>query len=188
MTTRRLLALALGAALALASTASSAASARTDIRGTGSANEIVGTATFDSIRSLGGDDRVIGRAGPDSIDGGRGDDELRGGADGDSLSGGRGDDLVVAGRGADAPSDGPGQDVVRAGAGSDIVVAAGDGQRDVFHCGPGRDLLATYGFQPDAVDVFRGCERFDSSCRPVAPRMVHPRVACTVANRSSGRR
>ncbi len=69
---------------------------------------------------------------------------------------------------------------MRAGAGNDLVVASGDGQPDVFHCGPGRDLVATYGFDPDEVDEFTGCERFDSSCRTTVSSWTQGRVTCSI--------
>ena len=175
---RRRLALVLCATITVVT--GSPATAATDIRGTGSSDGLVGTASSDVMEALSGDDVVRGLAGRDDLRGGHGDDRLIGGAGGDTLDGGRGDDLVVGGRGSDAPSDGRGRDVVRAGAGNDLIVAVGDGQPDDFHCGPGRDLVATYGFEPDEVDEFHGCERFDSSCRVTARATSQGRVICSI--------
>ena len=149
------------------------ASARTGepTLGTDSADVLTGTEKSDEIKARGGNDFVRGLAGIDFISGGTGRDYL---------TGSRGDDAVLGGPGSDALSDGKGRDVLRAGAGNDLVVASGDGQPDVFHCGPARDLVATYGFDPDEVDMFTGCERFDNSCRSAVTTWAQGRVICSI--------
>jgi Ca2+-binding RTX toxin-like protein len=96
---------------------------------------------------------LFGGPGKDRISGGGRRDRLHGGAGDDRLDGGREGDWIVAGPGADAVTAGQGRDRVAAGAGDDVVSVA-DGERDVAHCGPGRDQADV-----DPLDVLRGCER-----------------------------
>jgi hypothetical protein len=109
-------------------------------------------------------------------------DEIRGTDAADVITGTATSDTIRALGGADSVRAGSGSDVVGGGRGNDRLLGgpASDGQPDVFRCGPGRDLVATYGFDPDEVDDFRGCERFDSSCRTMMRNSTQGRVTCSM--------
>jgi Ca2+-binding RTX toxin-like protein len=112
------------------------------------------------------------------LHGGVGNDVSNGGAGRDFMSGGQGDDVQSGGRGADKLFANPGRDKSDGGDGPDVlwavarvdVTAIGDtagdelsggagrdrihvrdGEVDVVHCGPGRDLVITDQF--DQVDA-----------------------------------
>ncbi len=99
-----------------------------------------------------GDDRLYGASGNDKVDGGGGDDRLDGGSGNDTLRGGPGRDLLIGGNGNDLLSAGRGGGTVSAGKGNDRVNAL-NGQRDVIHCGAGRDTVTA-----DRADRLDGCE------------------------------
>jgi Tol biopolymer transport system component len=111
-----------------------------------------------------GKDVLDGEDGPDGLFGGDGDDRLLGGGGSDELQGQGGKDVLVGGPGVDRLVGGPGDDRITPGRGRDEQVFgdAGndtfflrDGERDVVHCGKGRDEV-----QADRIDrVFRDCER-----------------------------
>src|SRR5688572_18898394 len=65
------------------------------------ADDLIGTAAFDSIDLLGGSDRFEGLAGDDSISGGAGDDSLFGGDGADVMDGGTGSNLLYGEAGDD---------------------------------------------------------------------------------------
>ena len=108
---------------------------------------------FDEIWGQDGDDRIYGEADSDQLDGGPGDDRIDGGGAADRLIGGRGRDVVLAGGGNDIVSDSGGRNKVSGGSGSDVI-SVRNGQRDVVHCGKGRDRVSA-----DRVDKLSGCEK-----------------------------
>ena len=111
-----------------------------------------------------GKDVLDGEDGRDGLFGGDGDDRLLGGRGSDELQGQGGKDVLVGGPGVDRIVGGPGDDRITPGRGRDdnVFGDAGndtiflrDGERDVIHCGKGRDVV-----QADRIDrVFRDCER-----------------------------
>lgn len=88
-----------------------------------------------------GDDYLDGGSGDDLLVGGEGDDMIAGGAGDDVIDGGDGDDTIDGGEGDDVLADGRGQDVVLGGEGDDRVIAAPDGEDDLFSGGEGCDTL-----------------------------------------------
>jgi len=97
-----------------------------------------------------GDDIIFGEEGSDQIHGGNGNDALFGG-DGDDLiygdagddviGGNAGNDLLIGDSGDDHLFDGFGEDKVWGGIGDDRIVAAADGQDDIFDGGEGFDIV-----------------------------------------------
>jgi hypothetical protein len=82
------------------------------VRGTGRADNLVGTSKNEIFRGGGGNDRIRGGAGNDILCGNAGRDVLDGRLGNDRLSGGPGDDRLVGGAGADRLLGGPGRDVL----------------------------------------------------------------------------
>ena len=149
----------------------------------GGSDRILTGSGFDIVLAGAGDDRVrmgpgeddlaLGENGKDVLDGedgrdglfgGDGNDRLLGGRGSDELQGQGGKDVLVGGPGVDRLVGGPGDDRITPGLGrdEDVFGDAGndtillrDGERDVVHCGKGRDEV-----QADRIDrVFRDCER-----------------------------
>jgi Ca2+-binding RTX toxin-like protein len=100
-----------------------------------------GGAGNDILIAGAGDDVAKGGAGNDTLDGGDGNDVLDGGEGADIVTAGAGNDLVQGGAGNDVLFDGTGRDVVDAGSGNDHIVAAADGEADVYDGGTGFDAL-----------------------------------------------
>jgi Ca2+-binding RTX toxin-like protein len=97
-----------------------------------------------------GDDLLVGWAdpGPEAGDvprltlrGDAGNDTIQGGPGAELIDGGAGDDVLAGGAGDDRLSDGAGADQVDGGEGDDRVDYVSDGVPDVFHGGPGSDLV-----------------------------------------------
>ncbi|TXN81506.1 cadherin-like domain-containing protein [Methylobacterium sp. WL8] len=88
-----------------------------------------------------GSDMLFGGAGDDRLDGGEGNDLAFGGLGRDAVSGGAGDDRLEGGEGDDVLLDGSGRDIVLGQEGDDVIVAALDGDDDLFDGGLGRDTL-----------------------------------------------
>ncbi len=84
---------------------------------------------------------VWGGSGADTVTGDGGSNALHGGGGRDLLAGGAGDDLIDGGAGGDSLSDGTGADTVLGGEGDDLLLAATDGEDDVFDGGGGVDTL-----------------------------------------------
>ncbi|MGO1426323.1 MULTISPECIES: cadherin-like domain-containing protein [unclassified Halomonas] len=103
-----------------------------------------------------GNDHLFGGSGDDRLFGGDGDDVIFGNAGEDHLSGGDGDDLLLGGDGNDVIMDGAGRDRVFGDMGSDRVVAALDGDDDVYDGGGNSDTIdyshATEGLVVDLVN------------------------------------
>jgi Ca2+-binding RTX toxin-like protein len=95
-------------------------------------------------------DVLYGGSGRDDIGGDRGDDVLYGGEGDDyQVHGYYGDDTLYGGPGDDEEINaGGGEDTLYGGPGGDQVFPGGDGQRDVLHCGDGRDI-----YTADEIDV-----------------------------------
>ncbi|HEY9648886.1 MAG TPA: DUF4347 domain-containing protein, partial [Chroococcidiopsis sp.] len=91
------------------------------IKGSGSANRLVGTKDSDTIRGLAGNDRLFGLACEDTLDGGLGNDKLFGGSQRDVLFGRQGNDSLEGGTGSDTLRSGPGNDEVLGGTGDDRI-------------------------------------------------------------------
>ncbi|TSD90154.1 calcium-binding protein [Mycobacterium sp. KBS0706] len=87
------------------------------INGTEGADDLLGTATDDTINGLGGnDDALNGADGNDTINGLGGNDDALNGADGnDTVNGGDGDDIIAGGLGSDTLDGGAGIDAVNYG-------------------------------------------------------------------------
>lgn len=104
-----------------------------------------------------GNDVLLGGDGDDLLEGNAGDDTVDGGAGNDTIHGGDGNDTLLGGAGDDVIYDGAGSDHVDAGDGNDIVVAAMDGEDDVYLGGDGCDTLDYSAAQEDLViDVSGG--------------------------------
>lgn len=104
-----------------------------------------------------GNDHLFGGSGNDRLFGGDGDDVLFGNAGNDRLSGGDGDDLLLGGDGNDVLIDGASRDKVFGGMGNDWVVAALDGDDDVYDGGGGFDTLDySHASQGLVVDLANG--------------------------------
>lgn len=104
-----------------------------------------------------GNDHLFGGSGDDRLFGGDGDDVIFGNAGNDRLSGGDGDDLLLGGDGNDVLNDGVGRDKVLGGMGNDWVVAALDGDDDVYDGGGGFDTLDySHASQGLVVDLANG--------------------------------
>jgi Ca2+-binding RTX toxin-like protein len=97
-----------------------------------------------------GDDLLVGwpAPGPETGDvprltlrGDAGNDTIQGGPGAELVDGGAGDDTLAGGAGDDRLTDGAGADKVDGGEGDDRVDYVPDGAPDVFHGGPGTDLL-----------------------------------------------
>jgi Ca2+-binding RTX toxin-like protein len=115
-------------------TAAETAACGNRLRGTGRADDLVGTLAGDRISGGGAADRIRARGGDDCAGGGRG---------GDRVDGGSGDDVLSGGAGRDRLS----------GAGGDDEISTRGHARDVVRCGPGTDEARI-----DRRDVVRGCE------------------------------
>ena len=119
------------AAISIAGGSSDAAVAKTSARcgkierGTKDGERLIGTRRDDLLRGRGGRDRLVGLGSADCLRGGSGGDEIKGG---------------------------PGADGIASGSGRDRVNSR-DGDRDVVHCGGGRDRV-----KADRLDTTRGCE------------------------------
>ncbi len=98
-------------------------------------DQVVGTASGDTIDLLGGDDTYnfsgTGAGGDDSIAGGSGDDQIFGGDGHDTLRGGSGNDYI---------SGGSDNDILYGGTGNDSVF--GDLGNDVLYGGDGNDIIS----------------------------------------------
>lgn len=88
-----------------------------------------------------GNDYISGGDGKDVLFGGEGNDLINGDAGDDTIDGGAGNDLITGGAGDDTIYDGTGSDSVYAQAGNDHVVAARDGDDDIYDGGAGCDTL-----------------------------------------------
>lgn len=121
-----------------------------------------GVAEVATLNGGPGNDRLISATGGNLLAGGAGRDHLSGTGAEETMVGGPGKDLVVARGGADRIEAGPGPDFVAGGAGRDEIYAgsgndlvhATDPDRDLVHCGRGRDRA----FIRDTDRAF-GCER-----------------------------
>ena len=100
--------------------------------GTSGHDHLNGTETGNVLFSGRGDDDVAGKAGNDMLDGGNGNDMIWGGSGNDRLSGGTGDDLLVGGFGSDRMDGGTGNDVLLSRSDAGEMVAAQDGQTQIF--------------------------------------------------------
>ncbi|MCK2053068.1 cadherin-like domain-containing protein [Methylobacterium sp. 37f] len=98
-----------------------------------------------------GNDLLLGDRGDDRLDGSEGADVAFGGAGRDVILGGLGDDRLEGGDDADVLSDGRGRDVVSGQDGDDVLVAALDGEADLFEGGAGTDTLDLAGVATDVV-------------------------------------
>ena len=152
------------------------------LRGTQTANELIGNAGDDRLFGRDGDDILLGRNGDDQllggggvddidgdngddvIDGGAGDDLLSGNAGNDRLQGGSGNDEIFAGAGNDRLSGDAGRDTLRGGSGNDTItggtgndVMFGDGGRDTFVFGGadggGSDTIADFSVGVDVIRI-----------------------------------
>ncbi|SFH97833.1 Hemolysin-type calcium-binding repeat-containing protein [Selenomonas ruminantium] len=105
------------------------------IRGTASANTLIGGA---------GDDTLIGGAGNDNLQGGSGDDELYAQSGNNTLYGGAGDDTLKGGTGTDILRGNTGNDIIFGGKGVDkIQYYKGDGN-DIIIGANKKDVLYLY--------------------------------------------
>jgi Ca2+-binding RTX toxin-like protein len=100
------------------------------IRGTASADTILGGGGSETIHALDGNDTVDAGAGNDIVHAGSGNDTVEGGAGNDTLNGEVGDDTLRGGDGSDTISGGEGGDVLW-----------GDADHDTLHGGIGGDTL-----------------------------------------------
>jgi Ca2+-binding RTX toxin-like protein len=91
-----------------------------------------GTDTGNMLFGGSGGDDVAGKAGNDVLGGGSGADMIWGGSGNDRLSGDAGNDLLVGGFGADQMSGGAGNDVLLSRSDAGEMVAAQDGQTQIF--------------------------------------------------------
>ncbi|CAK27818.1 Uncharacterized protein wiht hemolysin-type calcium-binding regions [Synechococcus sp. RCC307] len=89
------------------------------VKGSDTADTMVGNALANKLYGNGGNDVIDGGAGNDDIQGGTGDDVLKGGTGNDSLSGGDGADRIDGGTGNDTVDCGGGNDVMLASVGND---------------------------------------------------------------------
>jgi Ca2+-binding RTX toxin-like protein len=124
---------------------------------------LAGGAGDDVLRGGVGNDVARGDAGNDTIDGGEGNDSLDGGDEADILLAGAGDDVLNGDGGNDLLFDGAGRDTVSGGEGDDYVVAAADGDDDVYVGNAGVDTLdysaSTAGITVDvALGTARGAD------------------------------
>ncbi len=105
-----------------------------------SIENVIGTATADSLTGDHRDNVLIGGGGDDRLRGNDGDDPLDGGSGADRIDGGDGNDTVGAGDGADTVSGGDGNDTIDGDDGDDIL--AGDGGDDTIDGGAGVDTIS----------------------------------------------
>ncbi len=91
------------------------------VRGSTSADELIGGDGAELIKGFQGDDLLVGQGGADSLRGGKGDDIVFGGRGADFMTGGQGDDLLNGGAGSDTMLGGKGDDTIVMGEGLDIA-------------------------------------------------------------------
>ncbi|WP_199250063.1 calcium-binding protein [[Phormidium] sp. ETS-05] len=119
---------------------------------------VIGTGTDDNLVGSAGDDVINARNGNNRVDGGAGNDVLLAGNDADYITGGAGLDQILSGPGEDYLDGGDDDDVMLAGTGSDRLYGGagndklfgeqgddylfGDGGVDTLTGGPGRDAFA----------------------------------------------
>jgi hypothetical protein len=171
------------AGLVVASLVIGAPASAATVNGTGSNDQLRGTAFSDTIRGFGGGDRVRALAGADLIgvgsgfdrvQAGRGDDIIRSGTKRDFLNGGQGDDIIrggtqhdflFGGRGADTVYGDTGHDEIEGGTGSDVIFGGVGGDyisedgpgADTIHGGLGNDtVILQKDGTPDTVTCGRG--------------------------------
>lgn len=96
---------------------------------------------FETVLGGSGSDSLTGSAAAETFVGNEGDDEIAGGGGNDELYGGGGNDELYGGGGDDLLCDGDGNDWVFGGSGNDAVMAALDGDDDVYDGGEGCDTL-----------------------------------------------
>ena len=119
-----------------------------NIYGSSSDDNLIGTSSNDRIFARRGNDFIDGGAGNDRIYAGRGNDIIDGGAGNDRIYAGRGNDIIDGGAGNDRIYAGRGNDIIDGGAGNDRIYAgrgndtitAGSGN-DVVYAGKGNDLV-----------------------------------------------
>jgi RTX calcium-binding nonapeptide repeat (4 copies) len=105
----------------------------------------------------------IGNGGDNVLNGTPGDDQLYGRRGDDVLLGRRGDDFLKAGFGHDDLYGGWGNDTLKAGFGNDRLIGGppretGDGQSDLFNCGPGFDVVREFEPFLDEIVDWQACE------------------------------
>ena len=160
---KRLIVLALSAALLLAGGAASAV-----VKNGGPGDDrLRGTNAHDTLRGKGGDDSLRGLGGDDLLQGGSGDDYLNGGPGLDDLGGGSGNDVILAGR--DGVADRTygqsgndeiyvfGKDQASAGGGNDLIYATYPDKGMFILCGTGEDEVI-FNETPPTHAVFDDCE------------------------------
>jgi Ca2+-binding RTX toxin-like protein len=147
------------------------------ITGAPGGDSLQGDASDDTMTGLQGDDRLAGRGGDDIMHAGPGDDTLTAGNGDDQVFARGGDDHAVGGAGSDTILTGSGDDVSRGGQGKDRLFdnhgrdtlwggtgndafSTHDGNRDVIHCGKGKDVVMA-----DRLDRAVGCEHVYRSRR-----------------------
>jgi Ca2+-binding RTX toxin-like protein len=128
---RKLILLALAAALGLAVTGVASARWFNVIRGTKGDDMVAGTVHRDLVLSFAGNDQITSAEGRDIVYAGRGNDTVDGGPQFDRIFGGPGDDALSAG------DDGA---LIWGGYGNDTINAGNTG-RNRLHGGPGNDTL-----------------------------------------------
>ncbi|HVM38653.1 MAG TPA: M10 family metallopeptidase C-terminal domain-containing protein [Sphingomicrobium sp.] len=128
-------------------------------------NEIIGTASADSLTGTSGPDHIRGLGGDDILKGGAGDDVLEGGAGNDQLDGELGSDLLLGGDGNDSLRDtAGGNDILRGEAGNDYLYVerySSTKSNVVLDGGSGDDFIRFYGFRASDAEVLGGTGRDD---------------------------
>jgi Ca2+-binding RTX toxin-like protein len=119
--------------------------------------QVVGTASDDTLVGGVGNEKLVGLDGADHLDGGGGNDLLLGGA---------GDDLAVGGPGDDALDTAVGEDVLSGGDGNDMLAGGPDG--DVLNGEAGDDEMRAGGGDDSlrggtGADIFDGGGGVDTS-------------------------
>ncbi|MFV0299612.1 MAG: calcium-binding protein [Paracoccus sp. (in: a-proteobacteria)] len=108
-----------------------------NLRATGGADQVFGSAAANWLAGLAGNDRLAGRGGNDSLLGNAGDDMLSGNAGDDRIRGGAGDDRLDGGAGRDRLWGEAGADsfLFRAGGGRDVIVDFQAAEDEVLYFG-----------------------------------------------------
>jgi hypothetical protein len=147
------------------------------LQGDSGDDTMMGLQGNDQLAGLGGDDIIDSGAGDDTLTAGQGNDQVFGRGGNDHALGGGGNDTILTGRGDDVARGGPGndrlfdnqgRDVLWGGPGNDVF-STHDGNRDVIHCGRGKDVVMA-----DRLDRTIGCEHVHRSRRE-APK-TPPRI------------
>lgn len=98
-----------------------------------------------------GNDILTGEDGDDLLIGGGGNDRIRGGRGADRLIGQEGDDILIGDSGSDILDGGVGTNKLQGGAGRDLFVMNRRGMAIITDFDNGRDKLAIFGSDPDAL-------------------------------------